>query len=89
MTEAVGQAAASVRTAVRPVGTVIDLFRMTGTLRRALAVTAAVAAGVGLVTLMTPDWVAAMVSAAAGATAAIAVQAGTAVRSLLARFRPA
>jgi hypothetical protein len=91
MTEAAGQGAAAVRMAVRPAGTVIDLFRMTGTLRRTLAVAAAAAAaaGVGLVTLTAPDWVAAAVSATAGAAPAIAVQAGATLRSLLARLRPA
>ncbi|MDB5310444.1 MAG: hypothetical protein JWO38_4646, partial [Gemmataceae bacterium] len=86
---AAGRIAGRVREAVRPVAVVFDVLRMSGTVRRTVMIAAGVGVTVGAITLAAPDWLAAAISGTVSASAAVAVRAGSALRSLLARVRPA
>ena len=69
---------------VKPVA---DALKLTGTTRAVVAVGLGVGLTAGAVTLLCPAWVAAVLTAGAGASAVAAAHVGAAMNRLLARFR--
>ena len=74
-------------TILKPVGSVLDVLRLTGGLKKAVLIAAFTGVLIGGVSLACPQWMAAALGALAGTVTALAVQAGIAVRGLVARFR--
>jgi phage-related minor tail protein len=75
------------KSAVKPVGSVLDVLRLAGNLRKSLWVAAGAGVAVGLASLACPHWASAVISAAGGTVIALALRAGNAVRVIFARFR--
>jgi hypothetical protein len=75
------------KSAVKPVGSVLDVLRLAGSLRKSLWIAIGAGVAVGLASLACPHWASAVISAAGGTAIALALRAGNAVRIIFARFR--
>ena len=76
----------SVSGAVKPA---TDALKLTGTTRKVVAVALGVGLTAGMVSLICPTWLGALLAAATGVGAVAAAQVGSAMNTLMARFRTA